>query len=85
LAVEEDVTQPPDTITFLELFKVKHTEELPLENWWNGETAIRFITGADWKISETHPHVFDLNDRDGAHGPHGLIGGMTGSGKSESP
>jgi len=27
--------------------------------------------------------IFDLNDRDGAHGPHGLIGGMTGSGKSE--
>src|SRR5690606_34327737 len=25
----------------------------------------------------------DLNDRDDAHGPHGFIGGATGSGKSE--
>jgi S-DNA-T family DNA segregation ATPase FtsK/SpoIIIE len=81
--VEEDVTQPPDTITFLELFKVKRTEELPLENWWNGEPPYGLLRAPIGKISETHPHVFDLNDRDGAHGPHGLIGGMTGSGKSE--
>jgi S-DNA-T family DNA segregation ATPase FtsK/SpoIIIE len=27
--------------------------------------------------------VFDLNDKDESHGPHGLIGGMPGSGKSE--
>ena len=79
----EDATQPPDTITFLELFRVQRTEDLPLEKWWGGEHPFGFLRAPIGKISNTHPLVFDLNDRDGAHGPHGLIGGMTGSGKSE--
>ncbi|MBU1339063.1 MAG: hypothetical protein KKD56_08350, partial [Acidobacteria bacterium] len=79
----KDTTLPPDKITFLELFGVSRVEELPLETWWDNRSPYGFFRAPIGKISDTQPMIFDLNDRDGAHGPHGLLGGMTGSGKSE--
>lgn len=75
--------QPPDTITFLEMFGVKRVEELPIINWWNGNSPYGYMRAPIGALSGSSHLIFDLNDKDGAHGPHGLLGGMTGSGKSE--
>ncbi len=58
-------------------------EELPLARWWNDSSPWGYLRAPIGKISKTSDLIFDLNDRDGSHGPHGLLGGMTGSGKSE--
>ncbi len=79
----EDGSQPPDMITFLQLFGVSKVEELPLARWWNDSSPWGYLRAPIGKISKTSDLIFDLNDRDGSHGPHGLLGGMTGSGKSE--
>jgi S-DNA-T family DNA segregation ATPase FtsK/SpoIIIE len=78
-----DLSQPPSLITFLELFSVSNVDDLPIEAWWDGEPPYGHLRAPVGKTSATGELIFDLNDQDGAHGPHGLIGGMTGSGKSE--
>ena len=79
----KDDSHPPEVITFLDLFGYKKVEELPLEKWWDEKTPYGFLRAPIGRLSATSDMVFDLNDHDGAHGPHGLLGGMTGSGKSE--
>ncbi len=79
----QDTSQPPETIRFLEMFNVDKVEDLPVKNWWSGTPPYGFLRAPVGRISATSDLIFDLNDRDGAHGPHGLLGGMTGSGKSE--
>lgn len=79
----EDTSLPPETITFLQLFGVSRVEDLPIETWWENQPPQGFLRAPIGRISATSDMIFDLNDRDGAHGPHGLLGGMTGSGKSE--
>ena len=79
----EDKSQPPDTITFLQLFGATNVEDLPIETWWEEKPPHGYLRAPIGRISATSDMIFDLNDRDGAHGPHGLLGGMTGSGKSE--
>ena len=77
------LSQPPEKITFLKMFGVSKVEDLLLEEWWEGEKPYGNLRAPIGKTSETASLIFDLNDHDNAHGPHGLIGGMTGSGKSE--
>lgn len=76
-------TSPPETITFLEMFEAKRVDDLPMEDWWNGNSPYGYMRAPIGRLSPTTNLIFDLNDKDGAHGPHGLLGGMTGSGKSE--
>lgn len=78
-----DESLPPETITFLQLFGAKRVEDLPLEKWWDEAPPFGVLRAPIGRISAASDMVFDLNDRDGSHGPHGLLGGMTGSGKSE--
>ncbi len=80
---DQDTSRPPEVITFLEMFNAPTVEVLPIERWWNGSPPHGFLRAPIGRISATSDLIFDLNDRDGAHGPHGLLGGMTGSGKSE--
>ncbi len=79
----QDTSAPPATITFLDMFKAKKVEDLPLQDWWDNQSPYGYLRTPIGKISDASDMIFDLNDKDGAHGPHGLIGGMTGSGKSE--
>jgi S-DNA-T family DNA segregation ATPase FtsK/SpoIIIE len=81
--IPEQVTEPPDSLSLLDLFPLIELNDLPLERWWGGEYPFGYLRAPIGKFSPTAELVFDLNDSDTGHGPHGLIGGMTGSGKSE--
>ncbi len=78
---EEGTNQLPDAITFLEMEKVGKVEQLNIMNRWicNDSTqSLRAEVGVD---EEGNLMYLDLHEK--YHGPHGLIAGMTGSGKSE--
>ena len=76
-----DFGELPDAITFLEMAKVGKVEQLNIMNRWNTNDSTANLkaevgVGTDGKLM-----YLDLHEK--AHGPHGLIAGMTGSGKSE--
>lgn len=71
----------PSMLTFLEMFGVGQIEHLnALIRWKENDPTITLETpiGAD-----TSGALFKLDLHEKFHGPHGLIAGMTGSGKSE--
>lgn len=79
----EDASQPPFKVSFLDMLGMNSLSELDLETWWSGKQPYGYLCAPIGKTSRDADLVFDLNDREGANGPHGLIGGMSGSGKSE--
>ncbi len=71
----------PNMITFLEMFNVSKIEHLnPLTRWKENNPTITLQTpvGVD-----AYGETFNLDLHEKYHGPHGLVAGMTGSGKSE--
>ena len=71
----------PDTITFLEMFGVGQIEQLNILNRWKNNNPVKSLK-AEVGVNDNHDlFVLDLHEK--YHGPHGLIAGMTGSGKSE--
>ena len=71
----------PSAITFLEMFGVGRVSYLnPLQRWKENNPAITLQTpiGVD---TDGELSYLDLHEK--YHGPHGLVAGMTGSGKSE--
>lgn len=82
-AEKEDLSQPPRMVTFLQMLGAPDVADLPIEQWWEDGSPFGFLQAPIGKTSATSQFIFDLRDQDGSHGPHGLLGGMTGSGKSE--
>lgn len=71
----------PTSVTFLEMMNVSQVEELPIyENWVSNESAKSLAVPIGLKGKDDFVH---LNLHEKAHGPHGLLAGTTGSGKSE--
>ena len=71
----------PNMLTFMEMFGVGKIEHLnSLTRWKENNPTITLETpiGVD-----TTGELFKLDLHEKFHGPHGLIAGMTGSGKSE--
>ena len=71
----------PNTYTFLEMYDVGRIEQLNiLERWYRNDSTLSLKSpiGID---SSGMPIVLDIHEK--FHGPHGLIAGSTGSGKSE--
>ncbi len=81
IALDFDRRFLPDSISFLEMYHVGKIEQLNVLNRWrlNDPTkTLRAIVGVN-DLDE--PIYLDLHEK--KHGPHGLIAGTTGSGKSE--
>ncbi|MCL2882791.1 MAG: type VII secretion protein EssC [Coriobacteriia bacterium] len=77
----ESAFELPQMITFLEMFQVGKIEHLNALTRWKESNPVRSL-GAPVGVGVTgEPFILDLHEK--AHGPHGLIAGMTGSGKSE--
>ncbi|MBA4536974.1 type VII secretion protein EssC [Bacillus aquiflavi] len=71
----------PKSVSFLEMFSAKEVDELPIkENWLTQESSKSLAVPVGLKGKED---VVELNLHEKAHGPHGLLAGTTGSGKSE--
>lgn len=71
----------PNMITFLEMFHVSKIEHLNILHRWkenNPTITLQAPIGVD-----TQGDSFYLDLHEKYHGPHGLVAGMTGSGKSE--
>ena len=71
----------PSTYTFLEMYNVGRVEQLNVLNRWRESNPIISLQ-APVGICETGDILY-LDVHEKVHGPHGLIAGMTGSGKSE--
>jgi S-DNA-T family DNA segregation ATPase FtsK/SpoIIIE len=71
----------PKMLTFLEMYGVGKVEHLnALSRWSDNDPtkSLEAIVGVD-----TFGELFRLDLHENFHGPHGLVAGMTGSGKSE--
>ncbi|MBO2535946.1 type VII secretion protein EssC [Rummeliibacillus suwonensis] len=71
----------PESISFLEMLDVHDMSQLPIAtNWREHEAKSSLAVPIGVKgVNE----VVELNLHERAHGPHGLLAGTTGSGKSE--
>ncbi|KMJ58373.1 cell division protein FtsK [Bacillus sp. LL01] len=71
----------PNSVSFLEMMKVKEVGKLPIkESWLTRESSKSLAVPIGLKGKED---ISVLNLHEKAHGPHGLLAGTTGSGKSE--
>lgn len=71
----------PEMITFLEMFKVGKIEHLNVLEKWRENDPTKTIETEVGVDTMGEPFKLDLHEK--FHGPHGLVAGMTGSGKSE--
>ena len=81
LYMQEAAKQLPSSITFLETFGVGKIEQLNVLNRWKQNNPVKSIKAEIGANINGEPFILDLHEK--AHGPHGLVAGMTGSGKSE--
>ncbi len=71
----------PASLSFLEMYNVGMIEQLNILNRWKTNDPTKSLqapVGVD-----KHQELFKLDLHEKFYGPHGLIAGMTGSGKSE--
>ena len=71
----------PDMMSFLEMFGVSKIEHLnPLTRWKENNPSLSLQTPIGVDVFG-EPFILDLHEN--LHGPHGLVAGTTGAGKSE--
>lgn len=79
--VEVEKNAVPESLSLLDQYEVKKIEELSIRTRWlkaEPNKSIRSLIG--WRGKSEYVY-WDLHER--VHGPHALVGGTTGSGKSE--
>ena len=79
--VEKAKYELPKSLTFLEMYNVGRVEQLNCLNRWEDNDPISSLSvpvGID-----QNGEMFKMDIHEKAYGPHGLVAGTTGSGKSE--
>lgn len=71
----------PNMITFMEMFNVGKIEHLNSLTRWKENNPTKTLQTPVGVASDGDIFTLDLHEK--FHGPHGLVAGMTGSGKSE--
>ncbi len=71
----------PTSVSFLEMYNVGMIEQLNILNRWSINDPTKSLQAPIGFDKSRELFKLDLHEK--AHGPHGLIAGMTGSGKSE--
>lgn len=75
------VSQIPESITFFEMYQVQRPSQLDIAGRWKkGESHKSLAVPLGVRAADDYLY---LNLHEKAHGPHGLVAGTTGSGKSE--
>ena len=86
-AVETETTSSgaaiPSSVTFLEGMGVKRVSELRVLDRWERNRRLQSMATPVGMAANRKLFYLDINYTDEAHGPHGLVAGTTGSGKSE--
>lgn len=78
---EEGIKALPDAISFLEMEHVGKVEQLNILNRWKSNDSTATLKSEIGVDNQGDLMYLDLHEK--FHGPHGLIAGTTGSGKSE--
>lgn len=73
--------QLPESISFLEGMGISGLDQLDLGEFWGNSCNFRSMAVPIAIRANGEKFLFDIHER--AHGPHGLVAGTTGSGKSE--
>lgn len=71
----------PRELSFLDMFQVGSTAQLNIARRWRQSDPVHSLKAMIGRDRDGFPIWLDLHEK--AHGPHGLVAGMTGSGKSE--
>ena len=71
----------PTVVPFLEMYNVGNIEQLNILNKWASSNPISTLSCPIGVSPSGELFKLDLHEK--AHGPHGLVAGSTGSGKSE--
>lgn len=71
----------PKMVTFLEMFNVGRIEQLNPLKRWRENNPVKSLAAPVGLGEDGTPFILDLHEK--RQGPHGLVAGMTGSGKSE--
>lgn len=71
----------PDSVTFLEGYHVSRTEELEIEDFWQNSRCEKTLSVPIGVRENGENYYFDIHEK--KDGPHGLVAGTSGSGKSE--
>lgn len=71
----------PKLVTFLEMFKVGGVEQLNPLKRWRENNPVKSLAAPVGVGEDGSTFMLDLHEK--RQGPHGLVAGMTGSGKSE--
>ena len=71
----------PEAIDFFEMYQVQHPQELEVRRRWVTNQSHKSLA-VPLGVRAKEDYV-ELNLHEKAHGPHGLVAGTTGSGKSE--
>ena len=81
LLTKDALTSLPTSLSFLDMYGVGKIEQLNIMNRWQVNNPV--ATLATTIGVHTDGELFKLDLHEKFHGPHGLIAGSTGSGKSE--
>lgn len=76
-----DAGEMPSTLTFLEMYDAKTVQDLRAIDHWKKNRTYETMKALIGYKSGGLPCYLDLHEK--YHGPHGLVAGTTGSGKSE--
>lgn len=75
-------TEIPDSLGFLEMYGVHSPEELGVDERWRKNRTYNSMKALIGKKAGGQDCYLDIHEK--FHGPHGLVAGTTGSGKSET-
>lgn len=74
-------TQLQSSVTFMQGYNISHPDELNIRGNWAKSTPYKSLAAPIGVKASGDKFIFDIHEK--AHGPHGLVAGTTGSGKSE--
>ena len=72
----------PNSLTFFDMYGISHLEELNVEERWRKNRTYESLRALIGQRSGGADCYLDVHEK--YHGPHGLVAGTTGSGKSET-
>lgn len=80
VSLEGELTK---NITMFEMLGILSVEDIDLHERWENAQVYKSLAAPMGVKTKNQMVYLDISDKAGAHGPHGLVAGTTGSGKSE--